>query len=114
MQYALIGTMIGSFLFFGFFAFDYFDATAQGKQTSFDLRIENAILQQHLDRAALRAAAMEMQIKHLHKQNFALHVNAAQSNDVEMRLFSLIKPSGIPDSLPPSLDAALSTRRFHQ
>ncbi|MHB1049726.1 MAG: hypothetical protein ACYC09_06580 [Bacteroidota bacterium] len=99
LQYALIGAVIGTIVFFGFFTFDYFVAPAQGTRTTYDLRIENDLLHRHLDQAASRAAAIEMQIRHLHKQNLVLRAVVVQSDIAEQRLFTLILPDPTPDSL---------------
>jgi hypothetical protein len=99
LRYALIGAVIGTIMFFGLFAFDYFVATAQGTRTTNDLRVENDLLHRHLELAVSRAAAIEMQIQHLHKQNLVLRASVVQSDIAEQRLFTLIHYDTMPDSL---------------
>ena len=112
LQYALIGAVIGSILFFGIIAFDYFVVTAQGNRTTYNLRAENAVLQRHMHLAASRVAAIEMQAKRLHDRNLALRATVLQSDISEQRLFTLINPITMPDSLLPATDA-LNGGRHH-
>ena len=103
--YALIGVVIGTILFFGIYAFDYFIVSAQGNRTLYDLRAENAVLQRHIHQAASRVAAIDVQEQYLHDRNFALRATVLQSDIAEQRLFTLINPITTPDSLLPGTDA---------